>query len=176
MNQVVVPLVIRRLEVADGAAYRSLRQRGLVEHPEAFRSSAEEEAASAPGMLERRLGTDPRAPHDVVLGAFEADTLVGIVGMSVDPRLKVRHRGHVFGMYVPAEHMGRGVGGALLDALLRHARSCAGIDSLVLTVTDGNARPQRLYERAGFVTFGVEPGAIRVEGRYRAKRHMLCML
>lgn len=166
---------VRRLGPADAPAYGPLRRRALGEHPEAFRSSVEDEAL-APDLIERRLAGDPRTPHDLVLGTFDGQVLVGMAGMSVDPRIKTRHRGHVFGMYVAAEHAGRGRGRGLLEALLAHAHTCAGVDSLALTVTDGNAHAQRLYERAGFVTFGIEPDAIRVGGRAYAKRHMLRVL
>lgn len=149
-----------------------MRQRGLAEHPEAFTSSAEEEAASRERVA-KRLARDPRAPHDVVLGAFDGDTLVGVIGMSVDPRAKVRHRGHVFGMYVAGAHTRGGIGMRLVDALIAHARGCDGLDSLVLTVTAGNDGARRLYQRAGFAAFGCEPGAIRVAGRPYDKLHMI---
>lgn len=51
-------------------------------------------------------------------------------------------------------------------------RGANGLESLVLTVTEGNTRAQRLYEAAGFRSFGIEPDAIRVEGRPCAKNHM----
>ena len=164
-------VTIRALRVADLAGYRALRQRGLTEHPEAFTSSADEER-EASAKLRQRLAPDPSAPHDIVLGAFDGDALVGIVGLTVDPRAKVRHRGHVFGMYVPRECAGRGVGAGLLRALVEHARG-AGLDALVLTVTDGDRGARRFYESAGFTAFGCEPGAVRVAGRSYDKAHLI---
>ena len=163
---------IRRLDEDDVARYHALRQRGLAEHPEAFTSSADEEA-NAIDKAAKRLAHDARAPHDVVLGAFQGDTLVGIVGMYVDPRAKARHRGHVYGMFVASEATRHGVGGKLVEALVVHAKRCEGLDALVLTVTAGNADAQRLYERAGFGSFGREPGAVRVAGRSYDKVHMI---
>jgi ribosomal protein S18 acetylase RimI-like enzyme len=165
-------VTIRPLAGDDVARYHALRQRGLAEHPEAFTSSADEEAA-VPDKLAKRLARDPRAPHDVVLGAFDGETLVGVIGMSVDPREKARHRGHVFGMYVAGEFARSGVGRQLVDALIAHARRCDGLDALVLTVTAGNDGACRLYQRAGFTAFGCEPGAIRVAGRPYDKVHMI---
>jgi hypothetical protein len=52
------------------------------------------------------------------------------------------------------------------------AARAEGVQRLVLTVTEGNAHARRLYERAGFRSFGIEPDAIRVEGRSYAKNHM----
>ena len=165
-------MTVRALGAADLPHYHALRQRGLAEHPEAFTSSADEERNAAV-KLGKRLARDPAAPHDIVLGAFEGDALVGVVGMFVDPRAKVRHRGHVFGMYVPAERAGRGIGTALVRALIAHARGCEGLDALVLTVTAGNDGAVRLYERAEFVAFGREPGAVRVNGTPHDKLHMI---
>ena len=42
----------------------------------------------------------------------------------------------------------------------------------MLTVTEGNGAAQRLYEAAGFRSFGIEPDAIRVGARSHAKNHM----
>lgn len=164
-------VTIRRLDANDVAAYHALRQRGLAEHPQAFTSSAEEEAASV-DKVAKRLASAANAP-DVVLGAFDGDRLVGVVGMSVDPRAKARHRGHVFGMYVAPEVAGTGIGRGLLDALVAHARACNGLDALVLTVTAENEHARRFYERAGFAAFGREPGAVRVGGRAYDKLHMI---
>jgi ribosomal protein S18 acetylase RimI-like enzyme len=99
-----------------------------------------------------------------VLGAFDGAALVGTVGMSVDPRIKVRHRAQVFGMYVPAERAGRGIGRALLEALIARAAAIGTLDSLVLRVTSTNDRARSLYEHAGFSAYGCEPAAIRVQG------------
>jgi ribosomal protein S18 acetylase RimI-like enzyme len=166
-------VAIRSLGPGDVERYRALRQRGLAEHPEAFTSDSDEEARMPVDKLAARLAAGPVRPHDVVLGAFDGDALVGLCGMSVDPRAKARHRGHVFGMYVPREHTRRGIGSALLDALVAHARGCGGLDALVLTVTAGNRDACRLYERHGFTAFGREPGAVRVAGISYDKLHMI---
>lgn len=166
---------IRPLVAGDLGAYRSLRLRGLAEHPEAFTSSATEEAAKPADALARRLAADPARPHDAVFGAFEGDTLVGLCGIEVDMREKVRHKGHVFGMYVPADRTGRHVGGALMDRAIEHARA-AGLRQLVLTVTAGNAPARRVYERAGFAMCGREPQAVRIGDRAYDKLTMILFL
>ena len=74
-------------------------------------------------------------------------------------------------MYVAPEAKGRGTGRALLDTLMAQARA-AGFELLVLTVTEGNTSAIRLYERAGFRSFGLEPLAIKVGGRAFSKNHM----
>ena len=158
---------IRRLTLADAPAYRALRLRGLGEHPEAFTSSWEEDDAQPLAATEARLGS----PQQLLWGAFDDGALCGIVGLELLRRAKERHKAKVVGMYVPAGMAGRGTGGALLRALLAHARQ-AGLSDLVLTVTDSNAAALRLYRNAGFEAFGTEPRAIRVDGRAFGKVHM----
>jgi len=168
-------VAIRRLEAADAAAYRALRLRALAEHPDAFTSSAGEEAAKPVESLAARLARDPARPHDAVFGAFDGDTLVGLVGLDVDMRAKTRHKGHVFGMAVASERAGQGIGGELLAHLIAYARA-EGLSQLVLTVTAGNGAARRAYERAGFGACGREPEATRVDGRALDKVTMVLFL
>ena len=166
---------VRRLGPDDVAAYRALRQRGLAEHPEAFTSSADEEAALPADKLARRLAPDAARPHDAVFGAYVGGELAGLCGIDVDMRAKVRHKGHVFGMYVPSERSGRGIGAALIGRVVAHARE-HGLSQLALTVTAGNLAARRVYERAGFAITGREPHAIRVDGRAHDKLFMVLFL
>lgn len=164
-------MMIRRLTTADAAALRELRLRALRECPDAFTSSYEEEAPRPLEDSARRLAN----PDIAFWGAWEGDALVGMVGLDRETRAKNRHKATVVAMYVAPGQAGRGAGRALLDALVAHARS-EGLSQLVLTVTEGNARATRLYERAGFRSFGVEPRAIRVNGRDLGKNHMALAL
>lgn len=161
----------RRLHPSDASAYRSLRLRALWEHPEAFTSSYAEDERQPLEASERRLGE----AGNLFWGAFEAGELCGMVGLECRRRAKERHKATVVGMYVAAEYTGRGVGQALMDALLAGARQ-EGLQLLVLTVTQGDGPALRLYERAGFRSFGIEPNAIQVDGHAYAKNHMFLEL
>jgi ribosomal protein S18 acetylase RimI-like enzyme len=161
-------LQIRRLAAADAAAYRVLRLRGLRDHPEAFTSSYEEDSRQTVQAMETRLSS----PRNSFWGAFRGMELCGAVGMEREARAKVLHRAKVVGMYVAPEASGQGIGARLMAALLAQARA-EGLQSLVLTVTDGNDGAVRLYERCGFRSFGIEPRAIKVGPTYHAKNHMV---
>jgi RimJ/RimL family protein N-acetyltransferase len=71
---------------------------------------------------------------------------------------------------------GRGVGRALLDALIERASADTELHQLTLNVTAGNAAAERLYERSGFVRYGTHAHAIRVDGKFFDKHHMLLNL
>ncbi|MDB5928298.1 MAG: GCN5-related N-acetyltransferase [Polaromonas sp.] len=162
---------IRRLNPIDAPEYRAFRLRGLREHPEAFTSSFEEASLRPLADLEKRLA----APSEKVWGAYVDGTLAGMVGLAHETRLKNRHKAALVGMFVAGEFAGRGLGRALVDAVLREARGC-GVGLVVLTVTEGNLPAIALYERAGFASFGIEPDAIRVAGVSLGKQHMFFQL
>ena len=164
---------VRRLGPADAAMHRGVRLRGLREHPDAFTSSYEEEAAKPLAATEARLAPDADGR---MWGAFVDGALVGTIGLLREQRAKNRHKCDVFGMYVAPEHTRRGVGKALLSFAIGVARNEPGLEQLVLTVTDTNVIARTLYEKVGFRSFGVEPRAIRVGDRYLDKNHMILFL
>jgi ribosomal protein S18 acetylase RimI-like enzyme len=166
---------IRRLIPSDAATYRTLMLEAYERHPDAFTSSVAERASLPLTWWEGRVKDDEQ-PLELVLGAFRGQRLAGVAGLSFEPREKARHKAHLFGMYVPQELRNGGVGRALVLAVLEQARKRAGVRVVQLTVTQGNAPAQALYERCGFVPFGVEPFAVAVGLEFVSKVHMWCDL
>jgi len=92
----------------------------------------------------------------VVLGAWQAEALVGTVTLMLDCPPNQPHRAEIAKMMTLARYRGRGVATALMQAAeaLAVAR---GRTLLVLdTATEGGA--SGLYERLGFVFAGEIPG------------------
>jgi ribosomal protein S18 acetylase RimI-like enzyme len=168
-------VTIRRLVPANAAAYRELMLEAYERHPDAFTSSVSERAALPLSWWEARLSEEPEA-SDVVLGAFAEDRLAGVAGLSFEIREKARHKATLFGMYVPSAFRQRGLGHSLVLAALEHARSRPAIKLVQLTVTHGNVAAQALYERCGFLQFGLEPYAVAVGAGFVSKVHMWCKL
>lgn len=157
MNEVHV----RALTPPDGPLYRELRLAALQESPTAFASSfEEEEPRPAEHFAERLAGKD----RSRVLGAFVEGRLVGMVGLYWQPRPKLSHKAHVWGVFVRPEARGLGCGRALFEELIRYARSLEGVRYLHLGVSVGNVPATRLYEAFGFQSYGVEPVALVVDG------------
>ena len=78
-------------------------------------------------------------------------------------------------MFTTPEERNKGIGRTLLDACLARAAAIADLEQINLTVTEGNAA-ERLYASVGFQRFGVEPRAIKCDGRYYGKVHMALYL
>ncbi len=166
---------VLRLLPSHAMAYRTLMLQAYAEHPEAFTSSAAERAALLLAWWEARLSPADTA-GEVVFGAMLDSQLIGAAGLSFEKREKARHKANLFGMVVNAAAQGRGLGQQLVNAVLAHARAQPGLRLVQLTVTEGNLAAENLYLRCGFVRFGVEPMAVRVDKGYVDKVHMWCDL
>lgn len=95
-------------------------------------------------------------PHGMThLCALIEDRIVGSATLSTTPdRPRRAHAGSI-GMAVHDAFHGRGVGAALLAALLEHADKWLGLTRVELTVWQDNTRAITLYERFGFEREGV---------------------
>jgi len=167
--------VVRRLGVEDLHAYKALRDEMLLMHPDAFTSDAETERPKAPMAYMGRLGLERQDGGHFLLGAFAGAELVGAIGCDRDSRPKVRHLAQVVGMMVRPAWRGRGIAQALLLECIAGARA-AGIEALTLSVTAGNGSAERLYDRMGFVRYGLLEDAIREGGRSHDKALMALRL
>ncbi|HSH78660.1 MAG TPA: GNAT family N-acetyltransferase [Herpetosiphonaceae bacterium] len=152
------------LNETDAAAFRTLRLRALQDHPEAYAVSFEEEQAQPPAAAAERLrGT---SEEEFIAGAFVETQLVGMAGFRRFKSPKLRHKAHVWGMYVAPEARGRPAGRALLDEVIQRARALPGLEDVALAVTVGNDPARHLYLAAGFVPYCVEPRFLKIGDRY----------
>ncbi|WP_448652754.1 GNAT family N-acetyltransferase [Pseudomonas fluorescens] len=161
-------MIIRTLGADDAEAYRALMLEAYGAYPQAFTSSVAERALMPLSWWQKRLDN----PLDRLLGAFDGDALAGIVGLAFEPREKAWHKVTLFGMYVNEAYQQNGVGRQLVEAALTEARRHSRLKLIQLTVTAGNDAAFALYQRCGFIQYGLEPLAVRVGEEYFDKIHM----
>ena len=152
---------IRRLGPEDWQAFRALRLDGLQREPENFGACYEDEAGASESFWRGRLDSA------IVFGASDAAVgLLGVGGIYVLPGLNVRHKAHLFGMYVLEAGRGRGVGRRLCQAAIEAARALPAVEQLQATVRANNEPAVALYRSLGFVQWGLEPcGTKTPDGR-----------
>ena len=156
------------LTPGDAGELFRLRRSALLDSPLAFLASPEDDMASSEAVVRELL--DPRR-RSVVFGAFSPG-LVGMLGLNPAHQRKAAHKVTLWGMFVAPTYRGQGVAAQLLDAAIRHARTLDGIRAVHLSVSESAVAARRVYEKAGFETWGIEPDAIRFEGRSESERHM----
>ncbi|KKB78823.1 hypothetical protein VW35_10000 [Devosia soli] len=150
---------IRQLGPSDAADYRVIRHESLLNHPEAFVSSAEAFAAKSDAEIRQTLAAL------TVFGAVLPDgSLGGINAFMRADTPKERHRGWMIQVYVRSEHRGTGMSRALVEHLVDHARD--KVIQIHLGVWAENEPAIRLYKKLGFETYGTEPRYLFVNGRY----------
>lgn len=149
---------IARLQPSDAEAFRTIRLAALTTAPEAFGSTYDREAARPVSAFADWLGSS------AVFGAFDNRRIVGMAGFQQEAGPKVAHKAFVWGFYVEPDWQGRGVGSALVAALIEEARDV--VEQLTLTVVESNDAAIALYTKFGFVAYGTEPRALKTSAGY----------
>lgn len=163
--------VVRRLSADDATAFQELRLFGLRESSSAYAASYEEEVDLPLAEVAARLVR----PDSAVFGAF-ADGLVGTAGVYRQPHRKMRHRAHLWGVYVHPAARRRGVGLALMREALRFAEHDLEVRYLTLAVNLANQAAITLYQSCGFTNIGVERDLLLIDGVFHDDLRMVCDL
>jgi RimJ/RimL family protein N-acetyltransferase len=160
--------IVRRLRAEDAGALMILRREALETVPLAFAASVEDDRGLDRELVERSLAA---AGEEAVFGHFDGGELTGMVGLVRLSKLKQRHQALLWGMYVSARARRRGAGRALVDAAIRQAREW-GVDQVELGVTEAAPAAKRVYEAAGFRTWGHQRRSLGWQGRFVDEDHM----
>jgi ribosomal protein S18 acetylase RimI-like enzyme len=164
--------MIRILGPDDAEVYRALRLEALERDPKAFGRSATDYRREPLETIRSRF----ESPGATTLGAFLEGELVGMATLVRQSGEKERHKANVFAVYVTERARRQGISRALLGGLLAHAREVSGLEQVLISVSVTQDAAQALYASLGFVVYGLEPRALKVDGEYVDEQHMVLML
>ncbi len=124
----------------------------FVIEPDEFPATADDERTWIQDHLDH--------PGKIILLAEADGAVIGSVTFEAGSFRRVSHRGNL-GLAVVQVWRGRGVGTALLQALLEWAESNPAIEKVCLDVFATNLNAIRLYEKLGFAEEGRRVGDIK---------------
>jgi GNAT superfamily N-acetyltransferase len=165
-------LFVRALTAQDSVAFKTLRLEAISDSPSAVWPTWQEESARTEAETGARITQNAT---QVVFGAFSGETLAGIAGLRREALVQVGHKATLWGVFVDRRHRQQGIARKLFSCVKSHALE-TGVLQIHLCVNAGNMSAKSLYGSLGFVTFGVEPRAMQVDGKFYDEEHMVLRL
>jgi len=158
MSWCLLMIVVRKLEVDRWKEYRDLRLEALGKGPIAFGSSYDEEKNMSEEEWRKRM--------ENALFALSKDRVIGMIVHTYDSKIKRKHIGNIFGVYVMREHRGQGVGKKLIEAVLTEIQKSKDVVKVRLNINPEQKQAVKLYQRYGFKIVGQLKRELHVEGRF----------
>lgn len=105
------------------------------------------------------------SPYSRMYLVKESGAVIGNGYIHSSPRSRIKHKSEI-AISVTKSHWGKGVSTMLMNALIDYAKSTHFTETIFLEVASGNQRAIKLYEKFGFVAYGLTKNAIKLENRY----------
>lgn len=173
--------ILRLLRPDDAPAYVELRRLALTDAPWAFHSSPDHDRGLDAAGVARTLAEAgsavagawwPGPAHGSAPRADAAPALASVAMIQREPRPKRAHVAWLMGVFTRPDARGIGLAERVCGLALDTARAWPGLAVVHLGVSEASPGARRLYERLGFVAWGHELDALRVDGRAYAEVHM----
>lgn len=158
-------ITVRFIRESDLAAFKALRLEALRDHPEAFGSDHDESSREPDLMWVDRVKNAIGSPDGCIVVAEAGGQLAGMAGVFRNNRVKVRHSGTIWGVYVRPQFRGSKLTERMISEALGWCRANQ-IRIARLTVVTCNGPAIRTYLRCGFTIYGVSPEEIRIGDVY----------
>jgi len=138
---------IRRIQIGESELFRQMRLNALRESPSAFTSTYESALNRSSESWNEQADNTAEGSDRATFIAFSGDSPIGIAALYRD---KERiDTGEILQVWVSPEHRGKGVALHLLHSVFQLARN-NGFRTVLATITQGNARALRFYQKCGF--------------------------
>ncbi|MCA0983930.1 GNAT family N-acetyltransferase [Halobacillus yeomjeoni] len=159
----------RELTGKDAESYYELRLEALLNNPDSFITTYEQEKQKPDPIKTTAERLDSHTSR--TFGLFEDEKLCGVVTLVKETHPKFAHKATIVAMYVTPECRRKSGAATLLQSLINFARGI-NLEVLHLSVVTENQPARALYEQAGFRPYGLERKAIKLPGRYLDEEHM----
>lgn len=156
-------IIVRHVETADAQALQQ-----LYAHPNVYRDTLQLPLPSLAHWQQRLADAKPGL-HNLV--ACIDEQVVGQIVIQLNQSLRRRHVA-TFGIGVDPAQQGKGVGGALMRAMIELCDNWAAIQRIELTVFTDNQGAIALYKKFGFEIEGTSRHYAMRDGKLVDAYHM----
>lgn len=156
---------------SDIEKYHEIRLKCLLEHPNAFGTTYEEEIKKDKLKFDDYIRAEDQ--ESFMFGAFEEAECVGICGYIREEGKRTHHRGHLVQIYVRKSHQGKGIGKELIAKTMHAAFEREGLEQILLGVITENEQAIKVYEKLGFQEYGMIKEFLKLKEGYLDKRMMI---
>lgn len=156
---------IRELSPDDAEQFRNLRRQAVELSEGGFANALEDWDDKPLDKIRQMLAEERVSLNEFILGAVEKGELIGMIGFFRPTKPKLGRKGHVWGTFILPQWRGEGVGGQLLDELIRRASRLPNLEQIQLTCINRNKNTVLLYQSRGFRIFAREKSAVHI-GNY----------
>ncbi len=163
MDVTATTITTRLIGVKDKDAYCQIVRDSITDNATAFYSSPEDRIIDS-NLISKVINSLDAGNFRI--GAFKEDKLIGIICFKRDHRLKLQHKGEIFGFFVYPEFRSQGTGQLLLEETILRTRQLEGLEKINLSVMEPGKSAFSLYKKFGFVVNGRESQSMKVEGQY----------
>lgn len=153
---------IVKLALSDWKEYKELRLDALKQDGEAFGDSFEESAELGDDEWKKEL----ESSKSFMLVAREGKLAIAMAGAYQEDSEKMKHVAYIWGVYVKKAYRKKGVGQAIVKALIAEIAADRKIEKIDLNVSTGQLSAVRLYEKLGFEIAGTLHREMKVAGKY----------
>lgn len=140
-------LSVRRIKIGEAELFKQVRLASLQEAPYAFSSTYESALQRSPQSWADQADGSARGADRATFIAFAGDVPVGIAALY--RQVDTPATGEMLQVWVAPEYRSSGTAAALLDALFQWA-GANGFQTVVATITQGNGRALKFYQKYGF--------------------------
>ena len=157
---------ITRLTPKDYDQFYALRLESLENCPEEFATDADAWKNAPRETISNMLVSSEEGTNAPILGAWQGDVLIGLIGANRNLRPSVRHKSTLWGWYVTPAHRRQGTGLALLDAVVSVLKDESELRLIRAVVTVTSEAALSLLEKQGFEVYGQEPEAKQFNNKF----------
>ncbi len=151
----------RLLDINDKNNFKKIRLELLKNEPKSFGSSFDEESRFEDIMWDNRLNKK----HVFNVGTFSNNEIIGLAVFVMSPRKKMKHHATLNSMYIKKEYRNKGIAINMINFGIELLKK-NNVEILDLSVSKGNDKAIKLYEKLGFIKYGDQPKVIKIDKEY----------